>query len=128
MTNPKIVTEPVKRFKTTDGKLYTSVVLAMQAQATLDHTKGVEELEGEQYKTTDGRTWAELAPAEAHQAMLDFEPVLKRYIDANASTFAVQGAETRFRSLTAPFLGWLSANGVDISPALPEEAEAAEAA
>ena len=121
----KITSETVKRFQASDGKVFATAQSAAMHQAGIDFTKGVTEVEADQFKTSDGRTWDDEAQAKAHQAMLDFEPVLKRYIGENAATFAVQGAETRFRSLSAPFLGWLSAQGVDISPALPEaEAEA----
>lgn len=117
----------VSRWKTSDNKVFMTKALAGAHQAEVDYTIPISEVQADQFKTSDGRTWDDEAQATAHQAMLDFEPVLKRYITENAATFAVQGAETRFRSLSAPFLGWLSAQGVDITPALPAAAEGAAA-
>jgi hypothetical protein len=104
-----------KRFQTSDGKTFATAPQAAGHQAGIDYKILIEEVDAPQFKTSDGRTWEDERMAEQHQAMLTFGPVMDKYIKDNASVFAVQGAETRFRSLCSPFMGWLAGQGVDLA-------------
>lgn len=120
----KIIT---KRFQTSDGKTFATAPQAAGHQASIDYKILIEEVDAPQFKTSDGRTWEDEKQAEQHQAMLTFGPVMTKYVKENESVFSVQGAETRFRSLCSPFIGWLAGQGVDLSVIdTSEEVPAAE--